>query len=199
MGVRRSVGAGRVGRPSRTPRSSSWPRTQRRGSAAGHRTRCGRRPHGRDRGEVLLMGPSGVAGVVGQAGGGLGDPGRLQRCGQVGQLLECLGRVALRLGIIRASMKRECAQVITSTGSSVLDPSSSGIFLGENHRSHCAASPGNQINRSAGSTGRCSGRSRRTLSRNHGSTRSSRPARRSPWPACPASWSTDAAPMARTA
>ena len=46
-------------------------------------------------------------------------------------------------------------------------PSSSGIFLGGNHRSHCAASPGSQVNRSDGSTGRCSGRSRRTLSRNH--------------------------------
>ena len=64
-------------------------------------------------------------------------------------------------------MKRECAAVITMTGNSVLLPSSSGIFFGGNHRSHCAASPGSQINRSAGSTGRCSGRSRRTLSRNH--------------------------------
>ena len=32
-----------------------------------------------DGGEVLLVGPAGVAGVVGQPGGGLGDPGRLQR------------------------------------------------------------------------------------------------------------------------
>ena len=71
------------------------------------------------------------------------------------------------VGIIWPSMKRECAQVITSTGSSVVEPSSSGILRGGNHRSHCAASPGSQINRSAGSTGRCSGRSRRTLSRNH--------------------------------
>ena len=45
-------------------------------------------------------------------------------------------------------------------------PSSSGIFRGGNHRSHCAASPGAQVSRSAGSTGRCSGRSRVTLSRN---------------------------------
>ena len=72
-----------------------------------------------------------------------------------------------RVGIIFASMNRECAQVITSTGSNVLEPSSSGIFRGGNHRSHCAASPGNHVNRSEGSTGRCSGRSRRTLSRNH--------------------------------
>ena len=64
-------------------------------------------------------------------------------------------------------MNRECAAVITSTGNSVLEPSSSGIFLGGNHRSHCAASPGSHVSRSAGSTGRCSGRSRRTLSRNH--------------------------------
>ena len=72
-----------------------------------------------------------------------------------------------RVGIIRPSMNRECAHVITSTGNSVLVPSSSGIFLGGNHRSHCAASPGSHVNRSDGSTGRCSGRSRRTLSRNH--------------------------------
>ena len=39
-------------------------------------------------------------------------------------------------------------------------------FLRRNHRSHCAASPGSHVSRSAGSTGRCSGRSRRTLSRN---------------------------------
>ena len=72
-----------------------------------------------------------------------------------------------RVGIIRASMKRECAHVITSTGNNTLEPSSSGIFLGGNHRSHCAASPGSHVNRSAGSTGQCSGRSRRTWSRNH--------------------------------
>ena len=63
-------------------------------------------------------------------------------------------------------MNRECASVITRTGSSTRLPSSSGIFFGGNHRSHCAASPGSQISRSAGSTGRWSGRSRRTLSRN---------------------------------
>ena len=63
-------------------------------------------------------------------------------------------------------MNRECAAVITMTGSSVFEPSSSGIFFGGNHRSHCAASPGNQVSRSEGSTGRCSGRSRRTWSRN---------------------------------
>ena len=28
-----------------------------------------------DRGEVLLMGPAGVAGMIGQPGGGFGDPG----------------------------------------------------------------------------------------------------------------------------
>ena len=64
-------------------------------------------------------------------------------------------------------MNRECAAVITSTGSSRAVPSSSGIRCGGNHRSHCAASPGSQTSRSAGSGGRCSGRSRRTLSRNH--------------------------------
>ena len=70
------------------------------------------------------------------------------------------------VGIIRPRMNRECAAVITRTGNSVLEPSSSGIFFGGNHKSHCAASPGSHINRSDGSTGRCSGRSRRTLSRN---------------------------------
>lgn len=57
--------------------------------------------------------------------------------------------------------------MITKTGSSFVVPSSSGIFLGGNHRSHCAASPAVHVIRSAGSTGRCSGRSRRTLSLNH--------------------------------
>jgi hypothetical protein len=59
-----------------------------------------------------------------------------------------------RVGIIRASMNRECAAVITSTGNNDLEPSSSGILFGGNHRSHWAASPGNHVNRSAGSTGR---------------------------------------------
>jgi len=74
------------------------------------------------------------------------------------------------VGIIRASMNRECAAVITSTGSSRAVPSSNGIRCGGNHRSHCAASPASQTSRSAGSGGRRSGRSRRsrrTLSRNH--------------------------------
>lgn len=53
------------------------------------------------------------------------------------------------------------------TGRRILLPCSSGIFFGGNHKSHWAASPGNQISRSEGSTGRWSGRRRRTLSRNH--------------------------------
>ena len=72
----------------------------------------------------------------------------------------------LRVGIIRPVVNRECAAVITSTGNSFAVPSSSGILRGGNHRSHCAASPGDQVSRSAGSTGRCSGRSRFTLSLN---------------------------------
>ena len=63
-------------------------------------------------------------------------------------------------------MNREYAAVITMTGSSAAAPSSSPIRFGGNHRSHCAASPGSHTSRSTGSTGRCSGRSRRTLSRN---------------------------------
>ncbi len=35
-----------------------------------------------DRGEVVLVGPAGVAGLVGQPGGGFGDPGCLQRGGE---------------------------------------------------------------------------------------------------------------------
>ena len=58
------------------------------------------------------------------------------------------------VGIIRASMNRECAAVITSTGSNRAVPSSNGIRRGGNHRSHCAASPGSHDNRSAGSTRR---------------------------------------------
>ena len=50
-----------------------------------------------DRGQVVLMGPPGVAGVVGQARGGLGDPRRLQRGGQVGDLLQRLVPAGLRL------------------------------------------------------------------------------------------------------
>jgi hypothetical protein len=63
-------------------------------------------------------------------------------------------------------MNLECAQVITSTGNGHAVPSSSGILYDGNHKSHCAASPGSHVNRSHGSTGACSGRSRRTLSRN---------------------------------
>lgn len=72
----------------------------------------------------------------------------------------------LRVGIIRPVMNLECAAVITSTGSTAVDPSSSGIRLGGNHRSHCAASPASQISRSAGSGRRCSCRRRLTFSRN---------------------------------
>jgi len=71
------------------------------------------------------------------------------------------------VGIIRAVTNRECAAVITNTASSLAVPSSSGILRGGNDKSHCAASPGAQVSRSAGSTGRCSGRSCRTLSLNH--------------------------------
>ncbi len=73
----------------------------------------------------------------------------------------------MRVGIILATVNRECAAVITSTGNNVREPSSSRIFRGGNHRSHCAASPGAHTSRSAGSTGRCSDRTRFTLSRNH--------------------------------
>ena len=76
-------------------------------------------------------------------------------------------RSSVRLvGTIRPSMNREYAAVITNTGNNVLLPSSSGIFRGGNHRSHCAASPAAQVNRSTGSGLRYTGRSRRTLSRN---------------------------------
>jgi hypothetical protein len=56
--------------------------------------------------------------------------------------------------------------VITSTGNNLAVPSSRGILRGGNHRSHCAASPGSQLKRSAGSILRCSGRSRFTFWRN---------------------------------
>ena len=72
----------------------------------------------------------------------------------------------VRVGIIRATMNLECAAVITSTGSNFAVPSSSGIFFGGNQRSHCAASPGSHVNRSAGSIGRNSGLSRFTPARN---------------------------------
>ena len=64
-------------------------------------------------------------------------------------------------------MNRECAATITNTGNNAADPFSSGIRLGGNHKSHCAASPAAHTSRSAGSGRRCSGRNRRTLSRNH--------------------------------
>ena len=73
----------------------------------------------------------------------------------------------VRVGIILATVNLECAAVITSTGRSLLVPSSSGIFFGGNHKSHCAASPGSHVSRSAGSIGRNCGRSSFTFSRNH--------------------------------
>ena len=72
----------------------------------------------------------------------------------------------VRVGIIRPVVNRECAAVITSTGSSAVLPSSSGIRNGGNHRSHWAASPGCQDSRSAGSGRRNCGRNRATFSRN---------------------------------
>ena len=39
-------------------------------------------------GEVVLMGPAGVAGLVGEPGGGLDDPRRLQRGGEEVDLLD---------------------------------------------------------------------------------------------------------------
>ena len=90
------------------------------------------------------------------------------------------------VGIIRPSMNREYAAVITSTGSSTFEPSSSGIFCGGNHRSHCAASPG-----SPGQPVRGVDRSMlRTqppdvVAEPGDRPRPARPARRSPWPACP--------------
>jgi hypothetical protein len=75
------------------------------------------------------------------------------------------GSSVVRVGIILAVVKRECAAVITSTGSSGVLPSCSGIRAGGNHRSHCAASPGH-VSRSAGSGRRHCGRSRVTFSRN---------------------------------
>src|SRR5690606_27455834 len=56
-----------------------------------------------DRGQVVLVGPPGVAGVVGQPGGGLGDTRRLQRRGQVGDLLQRLGPGGGRLAAHRDS------------------------------------------------------------------------------------------------
>jgi len=73
----------------------------------------------------------------------------------------------LRVGTIRPTTNLECATTITNTGNNLVLPSSSGIFFGGNHRSHCAASPAAQTKRSAGSTGRCSGRSCFTFSLNH--------------------------------
>lgn len=49
---------------------------------------------------------------------------------------------ACRVGTICPTMNRECAAVITKTGHSAVEPSSSGICLAGNHRSRCAASPG---------------------------------------------------------
>ena len=65
----------------------------------------------------------------------------------------CSGSSVVLVGIIRPTMNLECAAVITSTGNNLAVPSSSGIFFGGNQRSHCAASPGSQVSRSAGSIG----------------------------------------------
>ena len=56
-----------------------------------------------DRGQVVLVGPAGVAGVVGQAGRGLRDPGCLERDGQVGDLLQ---RVSASAGASGAASGR---------------------------------------------------------------------------------------------
>lgn len=56
-----------------------------------------------------------------------------------------------RVGTMTSLMNRECAATITSTGNNAAVPSSSGIRLGGNHKSHCAASPGAHTSRSAGS------------------------------------------------
>lgn len=101
-------------------------------------------------------------------------PGSLSQMNRRGTALICCNSSqdpssrssVLRVGIIRPAMNRECAAVITNTGNSFAVLSSSGIFLGGNHRSHCAASPGSQTNRSAGSMRRCSGRNPFTSSRN---------------------------------
>ena len=58
----------------------------------------------------------------------------------------------LRVGIIRPRVNLECAHVITRVDSNRAVPSSNGILNGGNHRSHCAASPGDHTIRSAGST-----------------------------------------------
>ncbi|MGB3053227.1 MAG: hypothetical protein WBB52_00105 [Acidimicrobiales bacterium] len=72
-------------------------------------------------------------------------------------------------GIIRPTVNRENAAVITNTGNNTPVPVPTGILAGGNHRSHCAASPASQTSRSAGSGRRCSGRSRATFSRNYDS------------------------------
>lgn len=64
-------------------------------------------------------------------------------------------------------MNREYPATITSTGNDAVVPSSSGIRVGGNHKSHWAASPAAHNSRSAGSGRRRSGRRRATFSRNH--------------------------------
>ena len=129
-----------------------WPggtcAARRRWSSTGSRTRCDRRCRRPCRTTCPGVGLPGVLDPP------VGIPVPSSRSG------------VIRVGVIRPTMNLECAAVITSTGSSVVLPSSSGIVCGGNHESHCAASPGSQTSRSAGSTGRCSGRNRRTLSRN---------------------------------
>jgi hypothetical protein len=50
------------------------------------------------------MGPAGIAGLVGQPSGGLGDPGCLERGSKVGDLLDRLAAVRIvRHGVLRGS------------------------------------------------------------------------------------------------
>lgn len=70
------------------------------------------------------------------------------------------------VGIIRPSTNLEWAAVITNTGNRALQPSSTGILRGGNHKSHWVASPASQAIRSAGSGRRYCGRNRATFSRN---------------------------------
>jgi hypothetical protein len=44
-----------------------------------------------DGGEVVLVRPPGVAGLVGEPAGGFGDPGGFERAGQIGELLRRVG------------------------------------------------------------------------------------------------------------
>ena len=144
----------------------------------------GRGPPGSGRVEILVSSGHWLREPTPLPDAGLGVPDQStrHRTELLDQLHEPNNRSSVfRVGIIRAVTNLENAATITNTGDNTLPPSSSGIFRGGNHRSHCAASPAAQCSRSAGSTG--------AMPQQRPHLRLERRERRFPWPSLIFRWS----------